>query len=197
MRLNVLIGGKAGQGINKISQIVSEVLVSQGYFIFNYRDYQSLIRGGHNFNILSISDKRIASHESKIDGIVALDDKTLELHKKELRKNAFIISSSDFENHEAVFGKNLNMVLAGALLKVFGIDNDHLIKIVNREFGEKAVEAAEKGYKSQKSKFFLGKLNSKIITMSGAEAIALGAINSGINLYLGYPMTPATGVLHE
>ena len=36
MRLNILIGGKAGQGINKISEIVSAVLVKSGYFIFNY-----------------------------------------------------------------------------------------------------------------------------------------------------------------
>jgi len=45
MRLNILIGGKAGQGINKVSSIVSNVLVNYGYFTFNYRDYQSLIRG--------------------------------------------------------------------------------------------------------------------------------------------------------
>ena len=48
------MGGKAGQGINKISEIVSETLVRHGYYVFVYRDYQSLIRGGHNFNIVSI-----------------------------------------------------------------------------------------------------------------------------------------------
>ena len=69
MKLNILIGGKAGQGINKISEIVSEVLISYGYFTFNYRDYPSLIRGGHNFNILCFSDKRIGSIESKLDFI--------------------------------------------------------------------------------------------------------------------------------
>ncbi|MDP7520977.1 MAG: 2-oxoacid:acceptor oxidoreductase family protein, partial [Candidatus Pacearchaeota archaeon] len=73
MRLNILIGGRAGQGINIISEIVSKTITSQGYFIFNYRDYPSLIRGGHNFNILSISDEKIESHESKLDGIVAMD----------------------------------------------------------------------------------------------------------------------------
>ena len=70
MRLNILIGGKAGQGINKISEIVSDVLVDYGYFTFNYRDYPSLIRGGHNFNVLSISDERVGSVETKLDGAV-------------------------------------------------------------------------------------------------------------------------------
>ena len=59
MRCNILIGGKAGQGINAVSEIVADVLTNQGYFIFNYRDYPSLIRGGHNFNILSISKKSV------------------------------------------------------------------------------------------------------------------------------------------
>ena len=82
MRLNILIGGKAGQGINAVSEIVSSILVKNGYFIFNYRDYPSLIRGGHNFNILSISDKRVGSYENKLNVIVAMDEKTAEIHKK-------------------------------------------------------------------------------------------------------------------
>ena len=76
MRLNIIIGGKAGQGINKVSGIISKTLISQGYFTFNYRDYPSIIRGGHNFNVLSVSDKPISSHESKIDIIIALDELT-------------------------------------------------------------------------------------------------------------------------
>ena len=89
MRYNILIGGKAGQGINKVSEIVSDILVKHGYFIFNYREYPSLIRGGHNFNILSISDERVGSIESQIDGIVSMDDKTIEIHKPDLKKNGF------------------------------------------------------------------------------------------------------------
>ena len=86
MKLNILIGGKAGQGINKVSLIISSILTKYGYFTFNYREYPSLIRGGHNFNILSISDKKIGSYESQLDFIIALDENTEEIHKKELKK---------------------------------------------------------------------------------------------------------------
>ncbi len=86
MRLNILIGGRAGQGINKVSEIISNVLGNQGYFTFNYRDYQSLIRGGHNFNVLSISEKQIESHETKMDIVVALDEKTIKIHEKALKR---------------------------------------------------------------------------------------------------------------
>ncbi len=194
MRLNVLIGGKAGQGINAVSGIVSSVLVKYGYFTFNYRDYPSLIRGGHNFNVLSISDKKVGSHESELDGIVALDEKTIEKHKSELKREGFIITDKGFEN----LGKNLNIALAGALIKVLGIDKKLLIDEVKKRFrNEKSSEAAERGYKSQKEKFKLKKLKNKISIMTGSQAIAQGAINSGIDLYIGYPMTPSTGVLHE
>src|SRR3989338_9356809 len=97
MRLNILIGGKAGQGINKVSEIVSKILAKHGYFSFNSRDYQSLIRGGHNFNVLSISDKWIGSNDSVLDGIISLDENAFKIHKKELKNDGFIIKADGFE----------------------------------------------------------------------------------------------------
>ncbi|MBU1135936.1 MAG: 2-oxoacid:acceptor oxidoreductase family protein [Nanoarchaeota archaeon] len=194
MKLHILIGGKAGQGINKVSEIVSEILVSQGYFIFNYRDYPSLVRGGHNFNILGVSDKRIGSIESVLDIIICLDDKTLNIHKKQLKKDGIVISYEGFEN----LGRNLNIALAGCLIKILGIDKEILIKQIKKEFDNiETINSAEKGYQSQEKKFDLKKLNNKIQIMSGSTAVAKGAVNSGINLYLAYPMTPATGVMNE
>jgi len=194
MRLNILIGGKAGQGINKISEIVSNVLVSQGYFTFNYRDYPSLIRGGHNFNVLSVSDNKVGSIESKLDIIVAMDENTVKAHKDELKKDGIIIPSGEFED----LGRNLNVALSGALIKVLGIDKQELINEVENQFHNKdSNAAAEKGFESLESKFSLKKLQNKITIMSGSRAIADGAINSNIDLLIAYPMTPATNVMHE
>src|SRR3989338_8603797 len=192
MRFNILIGGKAGQGINEVSAIVASVLTKQGYYTFNYRDYPSLIRGGHNFNVLCISDEKVGSIETKIDGIIAMDDKTIEKHKNELKKNGFIIDFKKFED----LGRNLNIALAGALIKVLGIDKNLVLEEV-KKFGEEAIKAAEKGYASEKEKFKLKKLNNKLTIMTGSQGIAQGAVNSGIDIYFGYPMTPATPVLHE
>ncbi len=195
MRINILIGGRAGQGINKVSSIISNVLSRYGYYTFNYRDYPSLIRGGHNFNILSISDERIGSIESKIDGIIALDEKTIKLHKPELKKEGFIIGCNEFRT----LGRNTNIAQAGALIKILGIDKQTLIDELNKQLADnkEAISAAEDGYKSKETKFNLKKLNNKLKIMSGSSGVAKGAINSGINIYLSYPMTPATGLLHE
>lgn len=195
MRLNILIGGKAGQGINKVTQIVSRVLNKQGYYTFNYRDYPSLIRGGHNFNILSISDKKIGSYESKLDFIIALDEKTVELHKPELKKTGTIIDCNEFCD----IGRNANIAQAGALIKILGISKEDLIEEIKKEFGEnkESITAAEKGYNNKEGKFNLERLKNRIVIMSGSNGISKGAIDSGINLYIAYPMTPATAVMHE
>jgi len=193
MRINILIGGKAGQGINKISEIVSDVLNKQGYFTFNYRDYQSLIRGGHNFNVLSISDQWIASHESKIDVLVCMDDLTLKLHKSELKPGATIITQKGFED----LGRNINVALSGALIKVLGLPKEILLQEVKQQLGDEAASAIEKGCNSQKEKFTFKKLNNKSIIMNGNKGVTQGALNSNLDRYIAYPMTPATGVLHE
>lgn len=195
MRLNIIIGGKAGQGINKVSQIVSNVLAKYGYFTFNYRDYQSLIQGGHNFNILSVSDIQIESHESMADILVALDERTLKTHKAELKKTGIIITADEFKNE----GRNLNIALAGALIKILSIPLSELeteIKSQFKEFGE-AIISAKKGYDSQHVIYQLEKLNNKTSILSGSQAIAIGAENSEIDLYIAYPMTPATNAMHE
>ncbi len=194
MRINILIGGKAGQGINAVSGVVAESLAKNGYFTFNYRDYPSLIRGGHNFNVLSVSDEKVGSVESGLDIIAALDEKTLEIHKSELKKDGIIIDTKKFE--KANLGRNLNIALSGALIKVLGVNKEFLLEEV-KKFGEEAVKSTEIGYNLEKIKFNLRKLENKVYIMTGSRAVAEGAINSGINIYFGYPMTPATPVLHE
>ena len=194
MRLNILIGGKAGQGINKISQIVSQVMLELGYFTFNYRDYPSLIRGGHNFNILVISDNPVCSYTNRVDFILAMDDNTIKVHKKELSKNGVILNYKEFED----LGMNVNIALASALLRLFGIPKKYLTDEIKKEFKDSKIQldAVDKGFESQKPKFVLNKIKNKISIMSGSEAISLGAINSDLDLYFAYPMTPATGVMH-
>lgn len=194
MRLNLLFGGPAGGGINTVSEITSKLLSELGYYVFNYRDYPSLIRGGHNFNIVSFSDNPVASYESFLDVIVAMDDLSVENHKSKLKQDGVILNYKPFKD----LGRNMNIALSAALASILGIDKVAILNIVKTKFKTKeAVEACEKGYLSQKNKFSLKKLNNKITLMSGSKAVALGAANSGIDLYIAYPMTPSTPLMRE
>ena len=93
MEKTILIGGEAGMGSAVTSHFIGKIFTEWGYYVFNYRDYPSLIRGGHNFNILKISDKPVYSHELKYDFILALDQKTIDTHKKDLNKGGLVFEA--------------------------------------------------------------------------------------------------------
>src|SRR3989344_7425579 len=95
MLTNVLIGGKAGQGPNVLANIISEILVKTGYYVFLSREYESVIRGGHNYNILTFSDTKVYSNENKIDILICLDDNTELVHKSKIRKETLVLRNKD------------------------------------------------------------------------------------------------------
>jgi len=190
MRCDIVFGGKAGQGPNILTEVVSEGLIKKGFYVFYSRDYQSLIRGGHNFNILSFSDSPLYSNSSKIDILVCLDANTLGMHKKDLKKKGIVLK-----------GEDENMFFAGAVYKILGIDlkilEDELRKLKNYE---ENIKHARKGYETERRKLKLPDLNKPIQNLSfmnGSRAISFGAVNSGLDYYYAYPMTPATPVLTE
>jgi len=187
MKFNILIGGKAGQGINLVGHVLSKVLIKHGFFVFHSRDYQSLIRGGHNFNLLTFSDEPVNSNESKIDILVSMDDKTLVLHKTELKETAIILQ----ENKG-------NMFFAGQLIKIFNLSFDILKEELERlrNFKEN-LEQAINGYNSIETKFDLPKKQINLSLINGSQAVAQGALDSQVELYFAYPMTPATGLMQE
>ncbi len=190
MEFTILFGGKAGQGTNILSNILGKALIKQGYYVFLSRDYQSLIRGGHNFNILTFSENSIYSNPSKVDLIVALDKNTIDSHKKELKKNGEIISGE---------GKG-NMYFAGRLFKILCMNFKWLEEELNeleRSLEENMKEAKE-GYEEEKKivcKVVFNK--NKLSFLNGNQGVSQGAIDSGLDVYFAYPMTPATNVLGE
>jgi 2-oxoglutarate/2-oxoacid ferredoxin oxidoreductase subunit alpha len=189
---SILFGGQAGQGPNILSHIISEAMVKQGYHVFYSRDYESLIRGGHNFNVVSFSRSQIHSNESKVDLIIALDEKTQKIHRKDLKKKGIILG-----------GLHDNIYFAGALFKILGLDfrilEQQLKKLKNFE---ENLRSARKGYGAEKRNIKINSIPSagkkeNFELKNGSQGIAEGAVKSGLDLYYAYPMTPATPVLFE
>lgn len=208
----ILIGGEAGQGVAMTSKFLGTVFARLGYFAFNYRDYPSLIRGGHNFNVLKLATKPVFSHENEYDIIIALDEKTINLHKKGLKKGGFILASERLKGKNIVNIKTLsflkkigapqiaeNNILLGFLFKYFGIDLQFVLSEAGKFFSKKkdvVKKCIAYGYKlgEEKGKWPARKRGNYFL--SGNEAVGVGAIASGIDAYIAYPMTPATPVLH-
>ena len=209
MKLSILVGGQAGQGIEKAAETLGKTLVSLGYYVFNYRDYPSLIEGGHNFNVITFSDQPVYSHENFFDVIVALDQNTVNLHKKQLKQNGVIIADKNIENSIAIDTEKIleelqakkilrNTILSAGLIKYLGLPLEGFKNTLIKEFGEneKELKAAEAGYNSVQQVKQIGFKEGKKYFLTGNQAVGLGAIAAGLDVYIAYPMTPATPVLH-
>lgn len=87
----ILIGGAAGEGIKSSGHLLSKLLIKNGYNVFLYDEYPSLIKGGHNSVRITYSIYPVYSTTKLIDILICLDDKTFEEHKHELNEGAIII----------------------------------------------------------------------------------------------------------
>jgi len=204
MRFSILFGGKAGQGVNELSKLFSEICGKKGYYGFNYRDYGSLIRGGNSFNVVSLSDKEIRSQEDSYDVIVALDEDTVKIHSGKLKKNGLIINNlTEIVDENKLDKKVTNVVYLGYLMKVLGLDLKSLLEELKKEFeGKSLLEedliGSEKGFEKGEDKSLLFKVKEvKRDVKDGSDGIVKGLIESGLDLYISYPMTPSTPVLHK
>lgn len=94
MDYSLKIGGEAGQGIQTVGDTLARVFSRAGYHVFTRQDYESRIRGGHNFFQIRFSDKPVTASRDGIDIIVALDKESISIHEKELTQDGVIIYDS-------------------------------------------------------------------------------------------------------
>ncbi len=210
---SVLIGGKAGDGINQAGLLLARLFSQLGYRIYTYFDYPSLIRGGHNFSIIRASQNKVATHEEKIDFLLALNKETVNLHKNRLKTPSYIICDSDTAQAEGL-GINLtkmikeenaasvmrNSPLLRAFSKSAGIRWGVLEKVLRNSISRDIdlnLKLALKGYNKAKELLKIESLEQTLLpALSGNEIIALGLIKAGLKAYIAYPMTPSSGILH-
>jgi len=211
---SILVGGAAGQGSRKAGLVIAKIFNNLGYNIFIHEDYQSLIKGGHNFSQIRASDKEILSHIDKADFLLTLDERTLKEHEKDLQEGGTIIFNKDKVKSEKGVGiaadtitKELgglpimsNTALIGGFAKIIGIEWSVLEEVLKKEIEkgiEKNLEIAKKAYDETSQVLKVEKLgNNPKPLLTGNEALSLGAVKAGLQAYFAYPMTPATGILH-
>lgn len=225
MDYSIKIGGEAGQGIQTIGDTLARVFSRTGYHIFTHQDYESRIRGGHNFFQIRFSDKPITASREKIDILVALDKESIEQHERELSEYGQIIYDSAIlkQKHEKFYFLDIpfvnlavkhggnkimaNTVATGAVLGMLGMEPDILLDIIKTAFKKKGediikanIDAAMAGHdyaakECIKCSFSAAPISKPKMLLAGNDAIALGAIASGCKFYSAYPMTPSTGIM--
>ncbi|MCZ6592964.1 MAG: 2-oxoacid:acceptor oxidoreductase subunit alpha [Alphaproteobacteria bacterium] len=74
------IGGAAGQGIATPGNILARMFTALGLRLNAYNAFQSIVRGGHIFLTLRISDQEIHSHGDRLNLLVCLNQDTMDRH---------------------------------------------------------------------------------------------------------------------
>ncbi|MBP7055619.1 MAG: 2-oxoacid:acceptor oxidoreductase subunit alpha [Candidatus Omnitrophica bacterium] len=218
--LSILIGGKAGYGVDKSGTVIANVLGRLGYYVYVYRDYPSLIRGGHTYSIIRSSDEKIGSHKNGVDLLLALNQDAIDVHKSKMSDGASIIYDSDSVKPDTLPpGKDAigiplvkisqeekapeimrNTCLIGAMCKALGIDLSVLEKVIKKEFDndtESNIKIARRGYDGSRPVLKIDIMaGRKLPTITGNEALSLGLIRGGLKTYIAYPMTPTSPILH-
>jgi 2-oxoglutarate ferredoxin oxidoreductase subunit alpha len=84
MDYTIRVGGEAGQGIQTVGGTLARLFARSGYHVFTHQDYESRVRGGHNFYQIRVSDNPVTSSRDLIDILVALDKASITRHENEL-----------------------------------------------------------------------------------------------------------------
>ncbi|MBN1907553.1 MAG: 2-oxoacid:acceptor oxidoreductase subunit alpha [Deltaproteobacteria bacterium] len=216
--LNIMIGGAAGQGLDTIGQILSKSLVREGYFIAVTQRYLSRIRGGHNTFTIRASANEVNASKEQIDILIALNEETINIHRNELASGSVVlldkalkIEEKDFLSiplKELTAKKYYNIAALGIVCSIIGLDIHTVESTLDYFFGKKNEDDAKENLKALASSYEWALKNSQDnyklkridrpvqrLMMNGNEAIALGAMSSGLRFASFYPMSPSTSIM--
>ncbi len=218
------LAGPAGSGILSAGETLFRAFVRSGYYAQGYPEYPSLIKGGHNTYLISISEKPFPNNSGKVDLLLALTQIALDNEHKNIREDTQVIADVTLKaDHEYKklyqpalldVAKNagnpltLNTAMIGFATHQLSLAPDLVWGILSEELGGKSKTLLDQNKMTFEKALDLSKHYSLELTLpipnnhdrqlvlTGSEGVGLGAIAAGINLYAGYPMTPSSPLLH-
>jgi 2-oxoglutarate ferredoxin oxidoreductase subunit alpha len=213
---NILIGGKAGEGVKKAAQVVGNVLCRRGMHVVQADDYQSLIRGGHNFSVVCCSPEEVHATYEQCDVIICFDKRSLDEHRDQLKPGGLLFFNSDesscgtciplpltslMKKHYSS-ETNVGLAAVGIMCALLGLTVAEMRDIIRSQFKRNLDENA--AYAEAIHALVQPRLDLQLPPtqvgegryLSGNQAIGLGAWYAGLDFYFSYPMTPASSLLH-
>jgi 2-oxoglutarate ferredoxin oxidoreductase subunit alpha len=90
-RVSIKVTGAQGQGVNSVGEVVAKGLKRSGYCVFGYREYMSLIKGGHSSYQLDVGNEEICSTETLVDILVCFNHHGLERNWDDVKRGGIIL----------------------------------------------------------------------------------------------------------
>src|SRR5919205_4504042 len=162
MQLAIGIGGAAGQGIATPGDVLARIFVRRGLHLRTYNAYQSIVRGGHIFLTMRVSDQPVLSTGDRLDMLIALNQDTMDRHLKLMGGGSVVLYNADkIQPGQAAFGVQLcpfsvkalapgakgdlvqNTIALAAALNLIGVDFAVLQDILDLQFKRKGQAAID------------------------------------------------------
>ncbi len=212
---SVMIGGKAGEGINTAGLTIASLLNHLGYRVYMYFDYPSLIRGGHNFAVIRAAEEKIGATRDTFDILLALDQNCIDRHTEAIRDDTIVIYDSYQVVHATGHPLDVdrilkeenapqitkNSILIGGFCKASGIAWEILTDVFGKTIPEKYLDVnlrvARRGYDAAPEVIRIEPLNRPTLpVLTGNQVAGLGLVRGGLDTFVAYPMTPTSNLLH-
>lgn len=190
------IGGMAGQGIKSAGLMFAKLATRSGYNIYDYTEYPSLIRGGHNVMLICFSEDVVSAASTRTDLLVALNQETITRHVKEIPAGGGIIFDADKKFDFSTVDKNINLFLVplsrivkdaggpellvntvalGVAVALLGGDLKKLEDLIDEEFSDKKEEVITMNHKAVEAGYnfvlenYKDKIQKKLTPRPGVE----------------------------
>lgn len=190
-------------------------VIRGGYNSYQIRySQEEVLSSGEDANIIVLLNKHVAKlHKPLVNkgAMVIYDNELIDLKEFEYPEDivdlGMPLASITKEISKLKVLKNI--VGFGAISYLLGLDDELVKEVIVEQFGDKGekviesnFQALEEGIEFAEEEGWLAiwekhkheKAQQMII--SGNEALALGMLSAGLKFYSGYPMTPATSIVH-
>ncbi len=223
----IRIGGEGGTGTITLGDLFTRIAAHSGLEIYSFRTYPAEVRGGQVMYQTRLGIRRVMTEGDEANVLVAMNQQAWEEEHQDLSRQAAIIYEAGLTipegpgYHYAIPAESIsqrldwprgrNFVFLGALLWFFGFDLALAESLIRQRMHRHAesldrnLAALQQGYHFARTThpapfpytLPLPTQTEPRILLSGADAMALGALAAGCDFYAGYPITPATPVMES
>ncbi|MCL5676531.1 MAG: 2-oxoacid:acceptor oxidoreductase subunit alpha [Firmicutes bacterium] len=157
------VGGAQGEGIDSTGEIFALTLHRLGYYIYTYRHFMSVIKGGHTNYKVRVSPVQRRHRGDGLDLLVAFDQGSIDFSLPEMNPGSAIIYDSTAFDARVPAGRDMtlipipltkmardmgmvimkNMVAIGASAALVGLPADAFEDYLQERFGKKGGQIVE------------------------------------------------------
>ena len=223
----VRVGGEGGEGTITLGDTFARIAARAGLEVYSFRTYPAEIKGGQVLYQTRLGRERVMSEGDEANVLVAMNEMAWNECRNDLCARSALIyeASLEVQSHygedypipaEEIansldWPRGKNFVLLGALIWFFRLPLETSKAMVRQrmqrhpESMDKNLAAFQHGYEYAQEHYpepfpyalSIPEKTEERLILSGADAMALGALAAGCKFYAGYPITPATPVMES